>query len=58
MKVVVDKFANSYAVVSLSDQTYALMPKKLLEDAHEGDVVEIKVDEEESKTRREMKMNS
>lgn len=54
MKVIVDRFEGGFAVVQLSDKTTANMPKSLLPDgAREGDVLEITIDQEETKQRAE-----
>jgi hypothetical protein len=52
MRVIIDRFEQGFAVVELEDGSFALMAIKLLPDAREGDVVEIKVDREETERRK------
>ncbi|HAZ20626.1 MAG TPA: DUF3006 domain-containing protein [Clostridiales bacterium] len=57
MKVVIDRFEEEYAVVELESGTFADMPRVLVPDAREGDVVEIRIDHQETKIRRERIQN-
>lgn len=50
MEVVIDKLESHYALVELPDRTYALIPRKLLDDPREGDSVEIIVKHNEFDT--------
>ncbi len=53
MKIIIDRFEGSFAVVELSDMTFADMPVSLVpEGAKEGDVLSIKIDKEETENRR------
>ncbi|ABR47504.1 conserved hypothetical protein [Alkaliphilus metalliredigens QYMF] len=53
MKVIIDRFEGKYVVVELLDQTMVDMPIQLVPlNAKEGDVLEIKVDSEETKRRK------
>lgn len=54
MRVIIDRFEADYAVVELEDGSMAHMAVKLLPGAREGDVVEIKVDREETARRKEL----
>lgn len=52
MKVIIDRFEGSFAVVELPDRTIENMPKSLVPDAKEGDVISIEVDEGQTKIRK------
>ncbi|HBL36343.1 MAG TPA: DUF3006 domain-containing protein [Firmicutes bacterium] len=54
MRVIIDRFEQGFAVVELEDGSFALMAINLLPDAREGDVVEIKVDREETDRRKDL----
>ena len=54
MKVIIDRFEGEFAVVELDDKTMADLPKVLVPgDAKEGDTIEIRVDLEDTKSRKE-----
>ena len=53
MKVVIDRFEGEYAVVEMEDKTMVNLPKVLVPDAKEGDIVNIEVDVEETKKRKQ-----
>lgn len=44
MQVIIDRFEGQYAVVELPDRTMVNIPKILLSDAKEGDVISIAID--------------
>jgi hypothetical protein len=49
---IIDRFEGNFAIVELPDRTFINIPKIVLpEGAVEGDVVEIKIDKEETKAR-------
>ncbi|MBQ4516348.1 MAG: DUF3006 domain-containing protein [Clostridia bacterium] len=48
MKLIIDRFEKDYAVVEMPDGKMVNIPKILLSDAKEGDVVEIKVNKNET----------
>lgn len=52
MQVIIDRFEGDYAVVELPDGTFVDMPRILLEDANEQDVVEISVVKDETTKRK------
>lgn len=53
MKVIIDRFEGNYAVVELEDRNTVNMPKKLVPpEAKEGDVIEIRIDHQETELRR------
>ena len=53
MQVIIDRFEDDYAVVEIEEGTFALMPKVLVPNAQEGDVVQISIDTEETKKRKQ-----
>lgn len=53
MKLVLDRFEGEYAVAVLDDGRTANIPAFLLENAAEGDVIEIRIDENETQSRKE-----
>ena len=53
MKVIIDRFEGSIAIVEISEGEYAEIPRSLLPDAHEGDVIDISIDRKETKARLE-----
>lgn len=48
MKVLIDRFEGDFAVVEMPDKTFLNIPKALLSEFSEGDVLEIKKDIEET----------
>ncbi len=52
MQVIIDRFEGAYAIVELPDKTMANIPKTLLPDAKEGDVINITVDKNATEKRR------
>ena len=53
MRVIIDRFEGSIAIVEISEGEYAKIPRSLLPDAHEGDVIDISIDRKETKARLE-----
>lgn len=53
MKVIIDRFEGDYAIVELDVGKFVHLPKVLVPDAKEGDVVEIRVNSDETKKRKE-----
>lgn len=57
MQVIIDRFEGEYAVVEYENsdgkEVFVNIPKVLLADASEGDVVEITVNKDETKKRAE-----
>jgi hypothetical protein len=50
-RVVIDRFEGNFAVVELPDRTTANVPKTVLPDeVVEGDIIEIRIDREETKS--------
>lgn len=53
MKISIDRFEGEFAVVELKDGKIVDMPRALLpEDAKEGDIIEIRIDLEETQKRK------
>lgn len=53
MKAIIDRFEEDFAVVALIDGTSENLPMKLVPKyAKEGDVLEIRIDEEETDRRK------
>ncbi|MDD6489259.1 MAG: DUF3006 domain-containing protein [Clostridia bacterium] len=53
MRVIIDRFEGEYAVVETDDGNFVNLPKILVPDAHEGDVVDIIINREETEKRSE-----
>lgn len=51
MKVIIDRFEEEYAVVEIEVGKYVNVPKVLLPNAKEGDIVKIEIDKEETEKR-------
>lgn len=52
MKVIIDRFEGDYAVVEIEIGQFVNIPKILLPEAKEGDVISIEVDKNETELRR------
>lgn len=52
MKVIIDRFEGEFAVVEIDNGKFANLPKILVPDAKEGDVIEISVDRNETQSRK------
>lgn len=57
MKVIIDRFEGDYAVVEIEIGKFVLLPKELVPDAKEGDVVLITVDRKATQKRKEKVKN-
>jgi hypothetical protein len=53
LKVIIDRFEGDFAVVETEDNEYVNLPRVLIPDAREGDVVNISIDIEETENRKE-----
>ncbi len=53
MKVIIDRFEGEYAVVEIDSNNYVNLPRVLVPNSKEGDIVLIEVKKEESKNRKE-----
>jgi len=52
MKVIIDRIEGEFAVVETEDKEILNLPKKLVPDACEGDVVTITIDKAETEKRK------
>lgn len=52
MKVIIDRFEGDYAVCEVDLDTFVNIPKILIPDSIEGDVVNINVDKNETENRK------
>lgn len=52
MKVIIDRFEGEYAVVELEVGKFVNVPKTLIPDASEGDVIKIEVEKKETEERK------
>lgn len=52
MKVIIDRFEGEYAVVELEDKTMVNMPKILIPDCDEGDIIVIEIEKEGTAKRK------
>lgn len=57
MFVVIDRFEGDFAIVQTSDDKMYTIPRPLVNRANEGDVIEITVNETETKRRKESVQN-
>lgn len=53
MQVIIDRFEGEYAVVETDNGNFVNLPKILVPDSHEGDVVDISINREETEKRSE-----
>lgn len=53
MEVIIDRFEGDYAVVEIAKGKLINMPKVLVPNAQEGDVIKIIIDKEKTKKRKE-----
>lgn len=52
MKVIIDRFESDYAIVEKDEKEFYNIPRVLVSNAKEGDVIDISVDQEETNKRR------
>ena len=52
MKVIIDRFEGQYAVVELDVGNFVSIPKVLVPNSKEGDIVKIEIDKEETEERK------
>ena len=52
MKVIFDRFEGEYAVVEIEVAKYVNIPKILLPNSKEGDVIKIEIDKKETEERK------
>ena len=53
MKIIIDRFEGIHAVVELPDTSLITVPAVLFPGAHEGDVISVDIDVEQTKERKE-----
>ncbi len=53
MKFIIDRFEGDFAVVQLQSGKMCNIPKILIPDANEGDVIDIHIDKEETQKRKD-----
>ena len=53
MRVIVDRFEGNYAIVEMDIGNMCVIPRKLIADAKENDVIDIDINEEETIKRKE-----
>jgi len=53
MEVIIDRFEEEYAVVEIDVGKFVNMPKVLVPNAKEGDVIKIEIDNEATKKRED-----
>lgn len=52
MKVIIDRFEGEYAIVEIEVGKIISLPKILVPNAKEGDVIKIEIDKEETEKRK------
>lgn len=52
MKVILDRFEGEFGIVELEDKSFVEIPKVLISDAKEGDVISISVDNDETERQK------
>lgn len=57
MKVIIDRFEGDYAIVETENKEMVELPITLIPDAKEGDIINITIDSEETKNRKEYIQN-
>ena len=57
MKVIIDRFEGDYAIVELDEWKILELPKELIPEAEEGDVINIEILKEETNKRKEQIKN-
>lgn len=53
MQVIIDRFEKDYAVVEIEEGLFVNIPTILLPNAKEGDVIDIRIDKNETAKRKE-----
>lgn len=52
VKVIIDRFEGDYAVVEMEDKTMVNIPKCLISDSKEGDIIRIEIDKDATEQRK------
>ncbi len=53
MKGIIDRFENNYAVVEIEIGKTVLIPREIVKEAEEQDIIEITIKKQETKKRKE-----
>ena len=53
MKLIIDRFEGEFAIVEINSEKIVDVPRCLFPDAKEGDVIDISIDTNETKKRKE-----
>lgn len=53
MKVIIDRFEGTYAIVEIAEGVFEQIPNSLLPGAKEGDIINISIEKTETKKRKE-----
>lgn len=53
MQVIIDRFEQDEAIVEIEEGVFSSIPKILIPDAEEGDVIDIIINKEDTKKRKE-----
>lgn len=52
MQVTIDRFEGNYAIVELSEGMFVNLPRILVPDAKEGDIIDISIDIDKTEARK------
>jgi len=52
LKVIIDRFEGEYAVVEMEDKIMVNIPKCLIPESQEGDIIRIEIDKNETELRK------
>ena len=52
MKIIIDRFEGDYAVVEINKQKFVNIPKVLLKNAKEGDIISINIEKSETEKQK------
>lgn len=52
MKIILDRFEGDFGIVELEDKSFVEIPKVLISNAKEGDVITINIDKDETERQK------
>lgn len=52
MKIIIDRFEGDYAIVEINKQKFVNIPKVLLKNAKEGDIISINIEKSETEKQK------
>lgn len=52
MKFIIDRFEDQFAVIELEDGSTLSIPRKLIPDGKEGDIIRLVIEKDETQARR------